>query len=104
MIAPSPSLAVSPVTEPIEATPITVRPALAVAVARRAVPVVTAAASAALTTLAIERALAGLAMRGIERTPLARPLGATGSPPDFTRITVTRTTIIERITRPAPAR
>ncbi len=81
----------------VEAHPIIVRQPLAMAVVRRAVPVVAAAASAALTTLAVERAVANFALRSIERTPFARR----SVEPDFTRITVTRTTVVERISRPS---
>ena len=85
------------VHETVEAHPITLRQPLAIAVARRAVPVVAAAASAALTTLAIERAVANFALRSVERVPFMRRT----SEPEFTRITVTRTTVVERIRRPS---
>lgn len=81
----------------VEAHPIVVRQPLAMAVVRRAVPVVAAAASAALTTLAVERAVANFALRSIERSPFARRTVE----PEFTRITVTRTTIVEHISRPS---
>ncbi|MDA1010115.1 MAG: hypothetical protein DWG80_01060 [Chloroflexi bacterium] len=83
--------------EPITAHPIAIRQPLAMAVARRAVPLVAAAASAALTTLAVERAVANFALRSIERTPFMRRT----RDPEFTRITVTHTTIVERIRRPS---
>ncbi|MDA0815015.1 MAG: hypothetical protein O2924_00390 [Chloroflexi bacterium] len=81
----------------VEAHPIAVRQPLAMAMARRAVPLVAAAASAALTTLAVERAVANFALRSIERTPFGRRSATT----DFTRITVTRTTVVEHISRPS---
>ena len=65
-------------------------------VARRAMPLVTASVGTALATLAAERALAGLALRAAERTGLVR-----ARPVDdgVTRVTVTHTTVVERITR-----
>jgi len=92
MIVNSPAVTARPLT-PVPTT----RQVIVAAVAKRAIPVVTAAAGAALATLAVERTVANLALRGAERTPLFRRPAA----PEFTRVTVTHTTIVERITRPA---
>ncbi len=81
----------------VEARPIIVRQPLARAVARRAVPAVAAAAGAALTTLAVERAIANFALRSLERSPFVRR----SSVPELTRVTVTHTTVVERISRSA---
>jgi len=94
MVAPSQSIAVQPT---VRAHAVEVRRPFAVTVARHAMPLVTAAASAALTTLAVERAIASLALRTVERTGLVRHLPVEAAPA-FTRVTVTRTTIVERIT------
>jgi hypothetical protein len=94
MVAPSQSITVPPT---VRARAVEVRRPLAVVVAQHAMPLVTAAASAALTTLAVERAIAGLALRTAERTGLV-PRETREGAPAFTRITVTRTTVVERIT------
>ena len=93
----------------IAATAIVPRRPLAVALAQRtmqrAMPLVTASAGVALATLAAERTLATLALRAAERTGLRRVEGHAVIPaaafvePQITRVTVTRTTVVERITR-----
>lgn len=65
-------------------------------IARRAMPLVTASVGTALATLAAERAVAGLAMRAAERTGLVR---ARPVEDGITRVVVTHTTIVERVTR-----
>ncbi|MGE3961319.1 MAG: hypothetical protein AB7F65_06505 [Dehalococcoidia bacterium] len=83
----------------IPATPMNARPALALAVARRAMPLVTASAGVALATLAAERAVASLALRAAERTGLRRTAHPTpAADGGIVRVTVTRTTVVERIT------
>lgn len=64
--------------------------------ARRAMPLVAASVGTALATLAAERAVAGLALRAAERTGLVR---ARRVEDGITRVTVTHTTVVERITR-----
>lgn len=81
----------------ISATPIVSRPPLALAVARKAMPLVTASAGVALATLAAERAIASLALRAAERVGVRHRPGA--AEPAILRVTVTRTTVVERITR-----
>lgn len=105
MAASSQSMSVPPA---ISATPVVTRRPLAVTVAQRAMPLVTASAGIALATLAAERAIAGLALRAAERTGLRHVLAPTtpatsavlqaDALPPIMRITVTRTTVVERIT------
>jgi hypothetical protein len=66
-------------------------------IARRALPLVTASIGTALATLAAEQALGSLALRAVERTGLVR--AQTAPTDDVTRVIVTHTTIVERITR-----
>lgn len=105
MAASSQSMSVPPA---IPATPVVSRRPLALAVARRAMPFVTASAGIALATLAAERAIASLALRAAERTGLRQalapaastaqlPIEAVNALPPIMRITVTRTTVVERI-------
>lgn len=94
MVATTQSMTVPP---PVPATALSPARSLGVAVARRAMPLVTASATAALATLAAEQAVAGLAMRLVERTGIARPRPA--ELPAAVRVTVTRTVVVERITR-----
>lgn len=65
-------------------------------IARRALPIVTASIGAALATLAAEQAVSSLALRAVERTGLVR---APATSDGITRVTVTHTTVVERITR-----
>lgn len=65
-------------------------------IARRAMPLVTASLGTAIATLAAERAIAGMAMRAAERTGLVR---AHPVEDGVTRVIVTHTTVVERITR-----
>lgn len=65
-------------------------------IARRAVPLLTASAGVAIATLAAERALSSLALQAVERTGLVR---AQRMDDAVTRVTVTHTTVVERITR-----
>ncbi len=65
-------------------------------IARRAMPLVTASVGTALATLAAERAVAGLAMRAAERAGLVRARPVEDA---VTRVVVTHTTVVERITR-----
>lgn len=106
MAASSQSMSVPPA---IPATPVASRRPLALAVAQRAMPLVTASAGIALATLAAERAIASLALRAAERTGLRQALAPAATPaplpveaiealPRIMRITVTRTTVVERIT------
>ena len=60
-------------------------------------PLVTASAGVALATLAAERAIASLALRAAERVGVRHRPGA--AEPAIRRVTVTRTTVVERITR-----
>lgn len=69
-------------------------PSLGVAIARRIMPAVASSAATALATLAAERALAGFALRAVERTGLMR-----STQPEFTRVIVMQTTIVERVAR-----
>lgn len=85
-------------TSAITAKPVvrrTVSTALA-PIARRAIPLVTASIGAALATLAAEQAVSNLALRAVERTGLVRTQAASDG---ITRVTVTHTTVVERITR-----
>lgn len=103
MAASSQSMSVPPA---IPATPVVTRRPLALTVAQRAMPLVTASAGIALATLAAERAIASLALRAAERTGLRQVLAPPATPaqlpvealPPIMRITVTRTTVVERIT------
>ncbi len=94
----------------ISANAIVPRRPLALALAQRtmqrAMPLVTASAGVALATLAAERTLATLALRAVERTGLRQSEGSALVPaaigltePPIVRVTVTRTTVVERITR-----
>jgi len=65
-------------------------------IARRAMPLVTASVGTALATLAAERAVASLALRAAERTGLVR---ARPVQDGVTRVVVTHTTVVERVTR-----
>jgi len=104
MVASSQSMSLPPA---ISAHPVPVRRPLAVVVMQRtiqrAMPLVTASAGVALATLAAERAVATLALRAAERTGLRRVIApstvAVAAEPAILRVTITRTTVVERITR-----
>lgn len=97
------------VPSPIAAGAIVTRRPLALVLAQRtmqrAMPLVTASVGVALATLAAERTLATLALRAAERAGLRRAEehavipGSAFAEPRITRVTVTRTTVVERITR-----
>ncbi|MCK9496358.1 MAG: hypothetical protein M0R75_12800 [Dehalococcoidia bacterium] len=86
------------ITAPIQATAIAVRRPLPLVIAQRAMPLVTASAGVALATLAAERALASLALRAAERAGLRIASPVASIEPAITRVTVTHTTVVERIT------
>ncbi|MEX1021954.1 MAG: hypothetical protein WD800_08255 [Dehalococcoidia bacterium] len=67
-------------------------------VARRAMPLLTASAGVAIATLAAERALAGLALRTVERAGFARAVPVR-TDEGLTRVVVTHTTVVERVIR-----
>jgi len=104
MAASSQSISLPPT---ISAHPVATRRPFAVVVAQRtlqrAMPLVIASAGVALATLTAERAVATLALRAAERTGLRRVIApstvAVAAEPAIMRVTVTRTTVVERITR-----